>query len=207
MSIQMKTSTTPASRLLDAAPAVEETIAAAPERGTVLVVEDDRDLAETYAIWLDREYDVRTASDARSARAAMDDGVDVVLTDRRLPDGDGADVAADVRAVRPSCLVAFITAVEPGVDLVELPADSYVEKPVTEADVTGTVEELLARTRFGDDLREYFATTTKLDVLRERGLPDGVEEAAGEDPALCGLRERYAEERDAVGDDLREFLQ
>ncbi|WP_435098329.1 response regulator [Halarchaeum sp. P4] len=206
MSLQTEPTTTPASHLLDSA-GHETELPSVPETGTVLVVEDDRDLAETYAIWLDREYDVRLAASAYEAREVMDADVDVALVDRRLPDGNGVDVATDVLSVQPSCHVGYITAVQPSVDLVDMPADAYVEKPVTERDIHSVVDELFARTCFDDaDVREFFATTTKLDVLRERALPESVDAPAAEDPALVALRERHAEQRDAIAERLKQFV-
>ncbi|HET9051834.1 MAG TPA: response regulator transcription factor [Candidatus Dormibacteraeota bacterium] len=83
-----------------------------PQR--VLVVDDHRIVAEAMAIAIDAQPDMEcvgtagTAAEARRLAASL--MPDTVLTDIRLPDGDGLDVAADIRAMRPEVRVLAVTA-------------------------------------------------------------------------------------------------
>ena len=52
---------------------------------TVLVVDDERDLADLYAAWLEMEYEVVTAYGGEEAIDTMDRSVDVALVDRLMP--------------------------------------------------------------------------------------------------------------------------
>jgi PAS domain S-box-containing protein len=69
-------------------------------RPHVLVVDDDADTRELYRIVLESVgYSVEAAASVRAAAALIDlKSPHVVLTDWRLPDGDGYDVAAALRA-------------------------------------------------------------------------------------------------------------
>ena len=56
------------------------------ENRTVLVVDDDPDLADMFALWLNRAgYEVRTAYGGEAALDRLDPAVDIVLLDRRMP--------------------------------------------------------------------------------------------------------------------------
>jgi two-component system response regulator AdeR len=54
-----------------------------------------------------------------------------------------------------------VTAVDPDVDVLELGFDDYVTKPVSSADLEETVEGLLTRATYEEDVQEYFALATK----------------------------------------------
>jgi DNA-binding response OmpR family regulator len=63
----------------------------------ILLVEDEREVANTLTLTLalrSGDYDVEFAHTAEQARARLNSGrFDLVITDWRLPDGDGLDVA------------------------------------------------------------------------------------------------------------------
>jgi DNA-binding response OmpR family regulator len=67
---------------------------------TVLIVEDEPDLADVMGLALARAgFDVRTVSTGGDARAHVGrGGVDVVVMDRGLPDMDGLDATASLRS-------------------------------------------------------------------------------------------------------------
>ena len=153
---------------------------------TVLVVDDDEDLADTCRYWLDGErFTVETAYGGEEALDRLDDSVDVILLDRRMPSVSGDDVLDEIRARGLDCRVAMMTAVEPDTDIVEMPFDTYLVKPVSKSDVKETVEELLFRAGFDSEVREYFALESTEKVLESREL-----EELREPEALDELRSR-----------------
>ncbi|WP_132056828.1 response regulator [Halorussus amylolyticus] len=108
---------------------------------TVLVVDDNRPLADGFAKILSEEYDVLTAYSAADARELFDTDLDVVLLDRRLPDGCGDDLLGEIRAEGLDCRVAVISASSPSPDL---DCDAYLTKPVGDAErLYETVTELV----------------------------------------------------------------
>lgn len=130
------------------------------EPATVLVVEDERELADLFADWLSDSYDVRTAYGAAAALDELD-GVDVVLLDRRLPERSGDEVLASIRERGYDCQVAMVTAVDPDFDALELGFDTYVVKPVERDELEALVRQLLARSLYNDDVQKYFALASK----------------------------------------------
>lgn len=109
----------------------------------VLVVEDDAELADTYAAFLQADYDVRIATTVAAARDQLDATVDVVLLDRRLPDGSGDDLLDAIRARSGEYRVAMVTAARPDFDLIDLSLDTYLAKPVSKDELRTAVNALL----------------------------------------------------------------
>ncbi|MGQ4556209.1 response regulator [Halobellus sp. GM3] len=168
----------------------------------ILVVEDETDLAELYAIYLSDLYDVQTATDGESALEIVDDDIDVVLLDRRMPDLTGDEVLAEIRSRGLDCRVAMITAVEPDIDIVEMQFDDYLVKPVTRDDLRGLVEVLLRRADYDSRTQEFFQLASKKAALESapdvsvenrseyRELTERMEELrAGLDETLADLSE------------------
>jgi two-component system OmpR family response regulator len=115
---------------------------------SLLVVEDDRDISDLLRAALEGEgYRVRTVSDGRSALKALDDDLpEVLLLDLMLPDVDGLELCARVRAQQldaPYLPVIMLTALDTSAYKqlgFARGADDYVTKPFD-------LPELLARVR------------------------------------------------------------
>ena len=142
---------------------------------TVLAVDDEPDLAELYRVYLDPAYDVRIATGGEEAIDAMDETVDVVLLDRRMPDMSGHEVLDAIRGEGYDARVAMLTAVEPDVDIVEMPFDDYKTKPVTKEDLLTLVEVLLHRAAFDERSQEFFALASKKAALEAAGTTNSEE--------------------------------
>jgi predicted DNA binding protein/DNA-binding response OmpR family regulator len=140
----------------------------ADDKSVVLVIDDDKDLADTYALWLNDEYEVRTAYSGMQAQEALADDLDVVLLDRRMPGIPGDQVLAEIRDRGLDCQVAMLTAVEPDSDIVDQPFDEYMVKPVTREQIRETVEELLLRAEFDEEAQEFFAIEATEEALETR---------------------------------------
>ena len=115
----------------------------------ILIVEDERSIAEPFARLLRREgfetVLAQTAAEALDAARRTDP--DLVLLDLALPDGDGRDVCRVLRAER-DVPVIMITARGTETDRVvglELGADDYVVKPFSAAEVIARIRAVLRR--------------------------------------------------------------
>lgn len=142
---------------------------------TVLAVDDEPDLAELYRVYLDSAYDVRIATGGEAAIAEMDESVDVVLLDRRMPDMSGHEVLTAMREAGYDARVAMLTAVEPDVDIVDMPFDDYKTKPVTKEDLLTLVEVLLYRAEFDEHSQQFFALASKKAALEAADATGGDE--------------------------------
>lgn len=132
---------------------------------TILIVDDEPSITDLYALRLEDEYDVRTAYSGSEALDTIHDEVDVVLLDRRMPDLSGDDVLTKIREDGIDCRVAMVTAVDPDFDILDLGFDAYVVKPVSEQDLKDTVETLLRRSAYDDQLRELTSMMSKKAAL------------------------------------------
>lgn len=144
---------------------------------TILVVDDERGLADLYAIWLEDEYDVSTAYDGTEALESLDESVDVVLLDRQMPDVSGDQVLKTLHERDLDCSIAMVTAVEPELDIIDLGFDDYLRKPVDKETLRDSVDRLLRRSSYGDAVQEYFSTARKHALLVESGDPSVTESA------------------------------
>jgi two-component system response regulator AdeR len=139
--------------------------------GTVLVVDDEPELAGMYAAMLEDRHTVRTATSGEAALRQFTSDVDVVLLDRRMPDVTGDELLDVVRTEGYDYQVAMVTAVEPDGDVTELAFDAYVIKPVRRRDLRDVVAELLLRSEYGTDVQELLRVASKLAALETRNDP------------------------------------
>jgi two-component system, OmpR family, response regulator len=140
----------------------------------ILVVDDEANIAELVATALRYEgFDVRTASDGARARAAVRDlAPDLVVLDVMLPDADGFDLQARIRADGHQVPVLFLTArdaVEDRIRGLTLGADDYMTKPFSLEELVARVYAVLRRTSGGATVshRLSFADLKLDDETRE----------------------------------------
>jgi DNA-binding response OmpR family regulator len=117
----------------------------------VMLVEDDRDIAEPLARALGREgYDVHEAGDGRVAlESVLDAPPDLIILDLGLPGMNGLDVCRRVRAVRPQVPILMLTARDGELEMVaglDAGADDYVTKPFRLSVLLARVRAMLRRT-------------------------------------------------------------
>jgi len=95
-----------------------------PPSATVLVVDDEPAIRETIALFLEAEgYAVRTAPDGLAALAALEqDGIDLVLSDVRMPRLDGIALTHRLHQHEPAVPVLLMSAVTPIPELPEVPS-------------------------------------------------------------------------------------
>lgn len=145
------------------------------DRPTVLVVDDEPDLADLYAAWLRSEYDVRTAYGGEEAIAALESGIDVALVDRLMPRLSGDELLSHIRESGYECRVSIVTAVEPDLDIIEMGFDEYIVKPVHRKEINEVVDALVTRSEYDGKLQEFFALASKRAALRTEKNPRELE--------------------------------
>jgi len=165
---------------------------------TVLVVDDEAGIRTLYERYLSPGYDVRTAATGQAALDAIDNGVDAVVLDRRMPDVHGDEVLDRITDRGLRVRVVMVTAVEPDFDIIEMPFDDYVVKPVEEERLVESVEQVLARAQYSDLLDEFYRTANKVAALQS--AKPGEELAASDE--FDRLTTRAAELREEVTETL-----
>ena len=155
---------------------------ARPLRPTVLVVDDDAGLRESFRLILDDEYEVVDVSSGQQAlevaRAAQ---VDVVLLDIRLPEMDGIEVLERLKQVDEQIEVILVTAVKTvktAVAAMKLGAFDYVTKPFEEDELLATIRRALQKRAL-----EREVVYLRTELARRSGLDDIV----GQHPVMQKL--------------------
>ena len=178
---------------------------------TLLVVEDERPLAETLRFNLEMEgYRVRTAEDGieglSMARALQPD---LVLLDLMLPRMDGLDVLRGIRETSqaPVLLLTARTSESDRVKGLDLGADDYITKPFSLAELKARVRVHLRRKQdVSVDVRELEFGEFKLDLnrrlLTKHGEPIALRPKEYELLAYLAQRDGRAFTRDQLLNDV-----
>ncbi len=149
----------------------------------VLLLEDEADQRRLVAGILRKEgYWVVEAGRLAAARAELQRSpIDLVLSDWKLPDGDGLELLSEVRATRPGVAFVLVTAygtISRAVEAVRAGADDYLAKPFEAQALLLALERTLRA-------RHLEAENRRLEqALSER---DRLVELVGKAPAMQQL--------------------
>lgn len=173
---------------------------ATEERPTVLIVDDEEAVADTYALRMRDRYETRVAYGGREALEKIDADVDAVILDRRMPDLSGDDVLEAIREEGYECPVIMTTAVDPDLNILEMDFDDYLCKPLFDNTLVDTLEQHLDTSRGDDRLQEFFSIVSKLSVLEQEMAPTELQASDEYEQLQRRADELEDELRDSVDD-------
>ena len=132
---------------------------------TILVVDDEQLVRWSLCERLAQEgYRVVEADTAKAALARHAEGVDLVLLDYKLPDGDGISVLKQIKDADPDTLVILLTAhssVSLAVEAMKQGAYHYANKPFELDEIVLLVEKALETTRLRREVRALRASQAR----------------------------------------------
>jgi DNA-binding response OmpR family regulator len=140
------------------------------QKGTIVVVDDEPNIADLVDLYLAREgfRVLKTDSGEAGLRAVKDHRPRLVVLDVGLPDLDGLEVCKRLRATS-QIPVIFLTARDSEVDRVlglELGGDDYVTKPFSPAELVARVKAVLRRVDGGPAAEVMQAGQVAIDAGR-----------------------------------------
>lgn len=115
---------------------------------SILIVEDDLTFSLMLSTWLGKKgFDVRTATSVGDARSKIKEHTfDILLSDLRLPDGDGIDLLKWVRERSipvPVIMMTSYAQIQTAVQAIKLGAFDYISKPVKPDELLDKIQEAL----------------------------------------------------------------
>ena len=133
---------------------------------TVLIVEDEENLADLFGIWLQEQFEVHVAYSGEDALEIFaEEPIDIVLLDRRMPGLSGTEVLQSIRESGDAQQVIMITAVQPTEDLASISVDDYLLKPINRTKLLRAVEAAELVLTYEDSLTELLSLTARKATL------------------------------------------
>jgi two-component system, OmpR family, response regulator RegX3 len=150
-----------------------------PSAGTILLVEDEEDIASLVRAYLERDgFRVVWATRGTEGLAELErNDVRLAILDLRLPDADGFDVCRTIRSTS-SVPILMLTARDEEVDRVtglELGADDYVTKPFSPRELAARVRAVLRRVEPDEEDGKLAAGDVQLDRQARTATAAGAE--------------------------------
>ncbi|MFB6243359.1 MAG: response regulator [Halobaculum sp.] len=160
-----------------------------------LVVDDEKEVADAYALRLEGVCETETAYTGKQALSTVESSeIDLVLLDRHMPGMSGDEVLRELRDREFGGRIIMVTAVDPDFEVIEMPFDDYLCKPMDREDLHAAVEHQ-RRILAYETLGEFFSAESKRAVL-EAEIP--VEQRSDREQYV-ELEQRVSRLRDRVG--------
>jgi signal transduction histidine kinase len=153
--------------------------------GRLLIVDDEPVILELLgSVFVGEPYEVATVSDGASAMRIMDaGGVDVLLTDKNLPDTNGLDLVRYARKLVPDSEALVITgyaSLDTAITAVELGVYDYIVKPPRDIfDVRRKVRQAFEKQRLARENQRLLRDLKQKNAELEEALEELREAQAG----------------------------
>ena len=108
----------------------------------VLFVDDEQDIRDGMAVFLDKFFDdVTTCSDGVEGFEIYNKtrDFDIVMTDILMPNMDGIEMMRKIKEINPVVFTVFLTATR-GENLIDDVSDIYLKKPISYEEIINIIE-------------------------------------------------------------------
>ncbi len=132
----------------------------------ILIVEDDHGAREALAELLRSDgYAVTEAADIAQARASLDSrGIDAMLLDLKMPDGDGQTLLDELvirKALPPTIVMTAFGSGSRAIEAMRAGADDYIQKPIDFDTLLSSLRTAIARKQANGDVIAYGANDAR----------------------------------------------
>lgn len=115
---------------------------------SILIIEDDITFSLMLTTWLGKKgFEVVTSTSVSDAKNRIENvSLDLILSDLRLPDGDGIDLLRWIRERNTSVPLIMMTSyadIQTAVQAIKLGASDYISKPLNPDELLGKIHDLL----------------------------------------------------------------
>lgn len=140
----------------------------------ILVIEDEKELAESIITFLSKEnYFCKVADTFDQAKSLLlINEYDFTLVDIMLPDGNGIDLISIIKQKQPRCGIIVISAkgaLDDKLRGFEIGADDYLTKPFHLAELNARIKSVIRRKDFGGNnkikINELLIDVDKRELL------------------------------------------
>jgi len=169
-----------------------------------LLVDDEKEVADAYALRLRGLCEIETVYHGEDAlEAAGERQFDVVLLDRHMPGMSGDEVLTKLNERGFDGRVIMVTAIDPGFDVLDMPFDDYLCKPIEREDIRAAVTQQCTILGY-ETLGEYFSVESRRSVIEaevpadERDDHEAYWETSGRADRLRARAERLLDDADEL---------
>lgn len=118
---------------------------------SILIIEDDITFSLMLTTWLDKKgFEVKALSSVSDAKRQIENvNYDLILSDLRLPDGDGIDLlkwVKDKHNALPFIMMTSYAEIQTAVQAIKLGASDYIAKPINPEELLGKIREVVKTT-------------------------------------------------------------
>ncbi len=153
----------------------------AQERVSVLIVDDDNDIARSLSMVLESEgYQTAVANTKKEAVEKLyENYYNLAILDIKLPDGEGTSLLKDLQEISPRTLKIMLTGypmLKNAVDSLNDGADAYLIKPVDLEKLIKTIERKIEEqkaneTTTEDSIADFLQSRTKKLLDKKTSFP------------------------------------
>jgi DNA-binding response OmpR family regulator len=145
-------------------------------KGSILVVEDEKKIADITSAYLERDgFTVTHADTGERALSLLKNNYDLIVLDLMLPDMDGEEICAMLRQDSdvPIIMLTAKSAEEDRVKGLGIGADDYVVKPFSPRELVARVNALLRRTKKASKAMSFNSGALVINLESHEVLRDG----------------------------------
>lgn len=118
---------------------------------SILIIEDDITFSLMLTTWLGKKgFDIKALSSVSDAKRQIESvNYDLILSDLRLPDGDGIDLLKWVKEKQsaiPFIVMTSYAEIQTAVQAIKLGASDYIAKPINPEELLGKIREVVKTT-------------------------------------------------------------